>query len=125
MFARYIVSFNGISPDPEEVAAIAQFPSPSNLTNLRSFVDLWPHEKAFDKIYAKILTDPKDSVLAHFDQNLPITLLVDVLRPWGIGFALIQIHRDCSTRLIQSGSRYLKEAETRYAVCEIKTWSIQ
>ncbi|CAB4054812.1 unnamed protein product [Lepeophtheirus salmonis] len=42
------------------------------------------------------------SVLAHFDPNLPITLLTDASRLRRIGFAILQMHSDGSTILIQS-----------------------
>jgi hypothetical protein len=39
-FAGYIISKEGISVDPEKVSAIAKFPRPTNITQLRSFMGL-------------------------------------------------------------------------------------
>ena len=39
-FAGFLISDQGIKPDPEKTIAIASFPSPKNITNLRSFLGL-------------------------------------------------------------------------------------
>ncbi|XP_059092346.1 uncharacterized protein LOC131887678 [Tigriopus californicus] len=39
-FAGYIISRDGVSPDPSKVATISKFPAPTNLTDLRSFLGL-------------------------------------------------------------------------------------
>lgn len=39
-FAGFIVSRNGLRPDPAKVAAIKAFPTPTNITGLRSFMGL-------------------------------------------------------------------------------------
>ena len=39
-FAGYIINSEGTKPDPEKVAAIKDFPEPTNLTDLRSFMGL-------------------------------------------------------------------------------------
>ena len=39
-FAGYVVSDKGKEPDPDKIAAIAQFPRTDNLTDLRSFMGL-------------------------------------------------------------------------------------
>ena len=39
-FAGYIVSNDGIRPDPERVEAINKFPPPANLTGVRSFLGM-------------------------------------------------------------------------------------
>ena len=152
-FAGYVVSSGGISSDPSKTDAISKFPVPTNVTDLRSFIGLvnqlgqfvpdlahvlqplrgllkksnvyqWlpEHQEAFDKAKA-ILTSP--SVLAHFNPKLPTTLLTDASRLRGIGFALTQTKPDGSTSLIQCGSRFLTDAETRYAVCELEALAIQ
>ena len=154
-FAGYIIASEGVRPDPEKVASISKFPAPANITDLRSFLGLtnqlgqfvpdlahvtqplrsllrkdivyqWlpEHQEAFDKA-KKILIDPNGPILAHFDPSLPTTLLTDASRLKGLGFALMQTTSDGTTRLIQCGSRYLSDAETRYAVCELEALAIQ
>ena len=39
-FAGYVISAQGVRPDPDKIAAIAQIPIPENLTDLRSFLGL-------------------------------------------------------------------------------------
>ena len=39
-FAGYVISAQGVQPDPDKIAAIARFPIPENLTDLRSFLGL-------------------------------------------------------------------------------------
>jgi hypothetical protein len=154
-FAGFIVSSSGISPNPDKIAAISKFPVPSNVTDLRSFLGLanqlgqfipdlahaseplrgllkkstsyqWlcEHQSSFETI-KNILTNPNGPVLAHFNPSLPSVLLTDASRLKGLGFALVQTKPDGSTSLIQCGSRFLSDAETRYAVCELESLAIQ
>ena len=37
-FAGYIISSNGVRPDPDRVEALPNFPTPNNVTGLRSFL---------------------------------------------------------------------------------------
>ena len=39
-FAGYIVSSKGISPDPERIAALKKFPTPKDVTGVKSFLGL-------------------------------------------------------------------------------------
>jgi hypothetical protein len=39
-FAGFIISPEGVGPDPAKISAISEFPSPTNLTDLRSFMRL-------------------------------------------------------------------------------------
>ena len=39
-FAGYIVSNDGVRPDPDRVEAIRKFPAPTNVTGVRSFLGL-------------------------------------------------------------------------------------
>jgi hypothetical protein len=82
------------------------------------------HQKAFEQV-KYILTNPEGPILAHFDPQLPTTLLTDASRLKGIGFALIQTSEQGHTKLIQCGSRFLSDTETRYAVCELESLAIQ
>jgi hypothetical protein len=158
-FAGFVVNEQGVQPDPVKVKAISKFPSPTNVTELRSFLGLvnqlaqfvpnvahtteplrdllkksvafqWldEHQRAFEEV-KQLLTDPSGMVLAHYDPNLPTSLLTDASRLKGIGFALVQTRHDGSTALIQCGSRFLSDAESRYATCEIEMlaicWAVQ
>ena len=46
-FAGYVVNSTGYKPDPSKLAAIRDFPAPTNLTNLRSFYGLVNQIAAF------------------------------------------------------------------------------
>ncbi|XP_059085528.1 uncharacterized protein K02A2.6-like [Tigriopus californicus] len=154
-FAGYIIGTDGGRPDPTKVAAIADFPAPQNITDLRSFLglanqlrqfvpdlahaaqplrDLLKKDTAFiwlsehqDAFNAlkAILTTPGGSILAHFDPALPSFLLTDASRLKELGYALLQTYPNGQSKLVQCGSRYLTAAETRYAVCEIEALAVQ
>ncbi|XP_059087680.1 uncharacterized protein K02A2.6-like [Tigriopus californicus] len=109
-FAGYVIGPDGVRPDPAKVATISKFPAPTNLTDLRSFLGL---------------TNQLGPVLGHFDPSLPTFLLTDASCLKGLGYALLQTHANGESKLIQCGSRYLSDAETRYAVCEIEALAVQ
>ncbi|XP_050705846.1 uncharacterized protein LOC126991139 [Eriocheir sinensis] len=156
-FCGFVLSANGIDADPEKVRAITDFPTPANITDLRSFMGLVnqlteftpeisaaaqplrplmsprrafvrtvDHEQAFQRVKAALSTPPQ---LAMFDPQLPTTLQTDASRLNGIGYALLQDHGGGKFRLIQCGSRFLTDAETRYATIELEmlaaVWAMQ
>ncbi|XP_076068309.1 uncharacterized protein LOC143040770 isoform X3 [Oratosquilla oratoria] len=147
-FCGFTLSVAGIAADQDKVIAIRDFPTPANLTDLRSFMGLvnqlaeftpeisaaaqplrplmspkrqflWTpdHDEAFRRVKAALIDPP---VLASFDPTLPTILQTDASRLNGIGFALLQDHGSGRLRLIQCGSRFLTEAETRYATIELE-----
>ena len=71
-----------------------------------------------------ILTNPNGPVLRHFDPELLIKLLKDASRT-GIGYILTQEDQTGAHQLITCGSRFLKDAETNYAVVELELLAIQ
>ena len=152
-FAGYIVSTEGVKPDPAKLAAIADFPAPTDLSSLRSFMGLANQLGQFVPDLAH-MTEPlralmrkdvayqwleehqhafdkvkrlltSDMTVSFFNQKLPTDLLTDASRLKGLGFALVQRHPDGSTRLIQCGSRSLTSTESRYATIELECLGIQ
>lgn len=154
-FCGYVLSAEGIAADPEKIKAIIDFATPANLTDLRSFMGLvnqlaefspeissvaqplrplmspkhtfvWTpdHDQAFRRVKAALSSPP---ILATFDPSLPTVLQTDASRLNGIGYALLQDHGGGHFRLIQCGSRFLTDAETRYATIELEllavTWA--
>lgn len=145
-FAGFVVSQEGIKPDPEKVKAIKEFPSPKDITEVRSFLGLanqlgqfvpdlsmattkmrgllkknvtfqWLGEHEVELDFVKnILTSPL--LVQFFDPALPTTLLTDASKLHGLGFALIQHDTEGKIRLIQAGSRSLVPAERNYAPIE-------
>ena len=153
-FGGMIVNDKGVKVDEAKVDAIRYFPPPKNLQDLRSFFGLanqlgsfvpdlahvseplrpllkpknafcWlpEHDEAFNKV-KRVLTHPNGGVLAHFDVSRPTKLFTDASSLNGLGFCLIQEDDQGRNRLIQAGSRALKDAETRYAIIELEALGI-
>jgi len=147
-FCGFTLSEAGIAADPGKVIAIRDFPTPANLTDLRSFMGLvnqlaeftpeisavaqplrplmspkrqflWTpdHDEAFRRVKTALSQPP---VLASFNPALPTILQTDASRLNGVGFALLQDHGSGQLRLVQCGSRFLTEAESRYATIELE-----
>ena len=56
--------------------------------------------------------------MVFFDLLLPTVLQTDAAKTRGLGFALLQRYGD-DWRLVQCGSRFITDAESRYAVVEL------
>ena len=117
-FVGYRVTQNGIRPDHDKIAGIAKFKTPTNVTELKSFLGLaqqlgfflpdlsqatsamrtllkkntawlWTPEIDLEFHKAKeILTS--DAIVKPFDPKLEIVLLTDAARLHGMGYALCQ-----------------------------------
>ena len=153
-FAGFQLSAEGYQVDPSITAAITAYPSPTNRSELRSFIGLvnqlltstntlaallgplrpllstkneflWstPQEEALNQVKKSLITSP---LLSFFDINKPTRLCTDASMQ-GLGFILQQKTAEKWT-LIQAGSRFLSDAETRYAVIELEmlvvSWAI-
>lgn len=150
-FCGYTVSEAGIAANTDKIKAITDFPTPTNITDLRSFMGLvnqlaeftpdiastaqvlrplmspkssfnWTadHNAAFLKT-KKALAEPP--ILAHFDHTLPTVLQTDASRLHGIGYALLQEHEGI-WRLVQCGSRFLADVESRYSTIELEMLAV-
>ena len=150
-FCGYRVSSEGWTVDAEKTSAIREFPIPANITDLRSFFGLvnqcnefcpkiaelsqplrpllkpsnefvWDqcHTEAFDSIRSALTSPP---VLAYFKLDQPIRLETDASALNGLGFALWQ-HQDNHWRLLQCGSRFLTDTESRYAIIELECLAV-
>jgi DNA-binding protein Fis len=146
-FAGYIISSDGVKPDPSKVQAITDFPRPSDVTGVRSFLGLANQLGMFVSNLAMV-TNPlrqllkKDSAFSWtaehevsfnkckdllnsslcvvpFTSDRPTCLYTDASCLNGLGFVLMQ-----EGRVIQAGSRSLIDAETRYAVIELEATAI-
>ena len=151
-FAGYIVGPSGVSSDPAKVEAIAKFPKPTNITEMRSFFGLvnqladfcphiasaavpmrdllrtgqpftWnsDHDTAFEATKAALVSPP---VLAHFDLSADTVLMTDASRKNGLGYALLQSQANI-WRLIQCGSRFTTDAESRYSATELELCAVK
>ena len=155
-YCGYIVSKSGWRIDPEKVKAIREFPTPISRTDMRSFMGLvnqfseftpriaelaqplrgllkesnefvWQaeHMNAFDAIRQEVTQCP---TLTFFSYGAPTRLETDASRTKGLGFALFQ-HQGNGWHLIQCGSRFISETESRYAMIELEclavVWAMQ
>ena len=147
-FCGFTINSAGYTADDKKIRAIKLFPTPSNVTDLRSFLGLvnqlgsfssdvaaaaeplrqllrprnawlWTpaHEQAFVAVKAALLSPP---VLDFFDPLRRTVLETDAARAGGLGFCLRQLDDAGRWRLIQCGSRFLTETESRYAVIELE-----
>lgn len=112
------VSGDGISADENKVKAIKEFPTPSNITNLRAFMGMvnqlagftpsiaqtagalrsflsprnefiwFPEHEQSFQQVKEALTSPP--ILAHFNPTIPTVLQTYASRTQGLGCALLQ-----------------------------------
>ncbi|UYV84067.1 hypothetical protein LAZ67_X001053 [Cordylochernes scorpioides] len=135
---------DGVRPDYEKIKAIAEFPTPANLQQLRSFLGLSSYYRRFIKGYADISRPLNEllcksstfkweekqensfeslkralsskPVLGHFDESAPTEVHCDA-SGFGIGAILVQIHEG-RERVIAYASRTLIKAERNYSTTE-------
>ena len=151
-FAGFHISEQGRSPTEDRLAAIRNFPTPTDTTSARSFVGLanqvgeffpdvahataaiseltkkgqfhWNEdlERAF-QVAKNILSGP--SILKHFNPSWSTSLMVDASRI-GLGFVLVQQEDEEKSPfvLIQCGSRKVNPTEQRYAICELECLAV-
>ena len=150
-YVGYRVSCDGVKADPKKVEAIQNFPAPTNITELRSFMGLANQLGGFSSQLSKAaepfrdLMKPKNAflwtpahnaafeetkevlcsppVLAPFDPRLPTTLQTDASRLKRLGFALLQKHGD-TWKITQAGSRFTTDTELRYAMVELELLAV-
>ena len=149
-FAGYTVTPEGYTISSHITDAVSKFPTPSSRSDLRSFLGLtnqlssstnnlaetlaplrpllssrndflWTadHETAFERAKHVLSSTP---TLAFFDLRKETRLYTDA-STLGIGFLLLQKHED-DWKLIQAGSRFLTDTESRYAVIELECLAV-
>ena len=151
-FSGFIISHDGYRPDPQLTEAISSFPTPQNITELRSFVGLVNQVAPFIEDVSELLTplrpllSSKNELLweqhherafelakamltsiptmAYFNPRCPTSLSTDASRLKGFGFVLRQQQDDGAWRVVQAGSRFLTPAESRYATIELEATAI-
>jgi transposase InsO family protein len=148
LFGGYVVGESGFRPSPDLLRAIREFPAPTCVSEMRAFHglcqqvgnfsdDLAPvlrplapllrkefvwewtmqHEKDFKAARESLSSS---SELSFYDSAAPTSLHVDASRLRGLGFILRQQKADGSWNVVQAGSRFLSDAESRYAMIELE-----
>lgn len=139
------MSGDGYQIDQSITDAISKFPKPNNRTDLRSFVGLvnqlsastdsvatlqaplrpllstkndfvWSaeHDQAFSAAKESLTVA---STLSFFDASKPTRVCTDASQQ-GLGFVLQQRTGNDTWTLVQAGSRFLTDTESRYAIIE-------
>ena len=152
-FAGHIVSQAGIRPNDSKYRAIADFPTPENISQLRSFLGLanqltafapdlahmtatlrpllkkgtaWVWTKDMQEDFQQVmLLLTTTTTVQPFNPSLESILMTDASRLFGIGFALLQPMPKEKWSLIQCGSASLTPTQTRYATIELECMAIQ
>jgi len=150
-FAGFLVSSDGVRPDPSLLEAIANFPTPTDTTSLRSFLGfanqlgtflpdlshiLTPLYSLLQKNVAFVWLPDHDRTflqakhllaspptLRQFSPSSPTELYTDASRLHGFGFALFQIVNN-ERRLIQCGSCTTTPAQRNYSTIELESKAI-
>ena len=150
-FAGFQLSATGYQVDHTIIDAISKFPTPANRTDLQSFFGLlnqlsastntvstlltplhpllstkndfqWSatHDQAFQTAKESLTDAP---VLSFFDMSKPTRLCTDASCQ-GLGFILQQQDNSGTWCLIQAGSRFLTDAESRCAIIELEMLAV-
>ena len=150
-FFGLIIGAEGIEMDPRKVSAIQNFTRPQSVTDIRSFLGMtnwcsrfiknhadlseplrrlmvkeekfkWSKtcEQAFNKMKESLAKVEK---LAHFDQHLKTTLIVDA-SPTGLGGILAQTDQRGKRRVVAYASKALNPTQQRYSQTEREALAI-
>ena len=141
-FLGHVVSEEGVSTDPEKIEAVKTWPTPSTVTEVRSFVGLASYYRRFIKGFATIArplhklmekeegfqwTTECEESFRELKNRLVSAPVLGYPRPegkfildtdasgFGIGAVLSQ-EQDGQERVIAYGSRSLSKAERNYCV---------
>jgi hypothetical protein len=151
----FIVSREGLSPDPEKISAVRDFPTPRNVKELQSFLGRCSYYRKFVPDFAvlarslsnltkknqrflwgeehqrsfealkTVLTSPP--ILAHPRYDLPMEIHCDASH-YGVGAVLVQQY-DGKEHVLAYASRLLSKPEVNYSVsekeCLALVWSIK
>ena len=142
-FLGHVVSADGLSPDPNKISKVKEWPTPRTVQEVQQFLGLANYYRRFIHNFAIIakplhqLTEKHTkfqwsndcqnafTALKTHLTSAPILALPDWSRPFvldtdasdtGIGAVLSQFHQDGSEHVIAYASRTLNKAERNYCV---------
>ena len=149
-FLGHVVSNKGIRPDPTNTERVAKWPTPTNPTDVRSFLGLCSYYRRFIKGFAAIAVplhrltqknvpfewsaDCEDAfctlrdaliqppIMAYPDASHPFTIFTDASHS-AIGCVLSQI-QDGTERVVAYASHVLTAAEQRWSTYDRELWAI-
>lgn len=151
MYLGYVISPEGIRTDPKKTHAVTEFPTPTNVSQLRSFVGLTSYYRRFIKNYARIarplhaLTGKNQPYVwtgecqAAFEElkrlltMAPVLVFPDFKCPFiletdasleGLGAVLAQRKEDGMIHPVSYASRTVQGAEKRYASTEMEALAV-
>ena len=140
-FLGHVIDANGISQDPDKMAAITEMPQPTNVTELRRFLGMMnqlsrftPHvaelsqpltikrswvwgpaqQEAFMRVKEELT---KSSVLAIYDPEAQTKVSADASM-YGLGAVLLQKSPEGHWKPVSYTSRAMTDIERRYAQIE-------
>ena len=144
-FAGHVVDEDGVRPAADHIAAINDFPQPSDVPSLRSFMGMcqqvmsfipdlshgmkemrtllkkgapWVWTEAMQMEFVEIKAMLSSPLLVkHYDPTRPSTLVTDACEH-GLGYMMTQQQADGTTGIITCGSRATSSTEGGYAPIE-------
>ncbi|GBG66140.1 hypothetical protein CBR_g57022 [Chara braunii] len=138
-FWGYIVTDEGLEPDPRKVAAVREAPAPVTLTQVRAFLGLASYYRRFIRSFA-CLAKPLTNLLKKEEQLIwtPVLARPDPTRqfalhtdgqPQAISAVLTQQGSDGREHVIEYASKTLSQAQSNYEACKGEclavVWGVQ
>ena len=150
-YLGYVISDRGVAADPKKIKAVQEFPTPTNLKQLRSFLGLASYYRRFICNFSKVANPlfalmKKDAVYEWTPQcqgifeelkklltSSPILAFPDFSKGFllatdasgvGLGAVLSQVQDDSSIRPIAYASRTLQKHESNYGVTELEALGV-
>ncbi|CAH8596854.1 unnamed protein product [Schistosoma turkestanicum] len=144
-YLGFIFDADGRRPDPENIRAIKLMPTPTNVSELRSFLGLisyysafvpsmhdiraplncllqkhstWNWNKECDAAFGKLKSIiSSELLLTHYDPSMPIIVAADA-SAYGLGAVISHQFPDASEKAVMHASRTLTPAEKKYSQIE-------